>query len=256
VRIWLIGGTSESRDLADAIASRQFPCLITVTTPEARALYADSPYLTVWVGRLAPGMLLEWLQQQQIVAIVDASHPFATAISASAIALARQCHLPYLRYERPLVTADNVIYLDCFQTLLKGDYLHDRRVLLTVGVKVLPQFRAWCDRSTLFARVLPTVQSITAALDAGFSPDRVIAMRPPFTAAFERALWQQWQISLVVTKASGRAGGEAIKQQVAAELGIPLIAIARPAVNYPQQTAQLDDIMRFCQRSLRINPNG
>ena len=49
----------------------------------------------------------------------------------------------------------------------------------------------------------------------------------------ETALWQQWRISLVVTKASGTAGGEDIKRQVAAKLGIPLIVIARPQIAYP-----------------------
>jgi precorrin-6A/cobalt-precorrin-6A reductase len=70
----------------------------------------------------------------------------------------------------------------------------------------------------------------------------------------EKALWQQWDISLVVTKASGAAGGEAIKRQVAAELGIPLIVIARPVVEYPQQTSDLEAALEFCQTHLNNQP--
>ncbi|MEC4803761.1 MAG: cobalt-precorrin-6A reductase [Jaaginema sp. PMC 1079.18] len=249
-RIWLIGGTRESRSIAEAIASRHFCCLITVTTPEARKLYPVSPFLEVWVGRIAAASLGEFVQQQGIVGIVDASHPFATIISENAIAIARHLHLPYLRYERPSTENSKVIYLDSFATLLESDYLANQRVLLTVGVQVLPLFRDWQSRATLFARILPSLDSLTRAIAAGMPPERIIALRPPYSAAFERALWQQWGITLVVTKASGKAGGEAVKQQVAEELDIPLIAIARPKIDYPQQCDRLDVIISFCQRIL------
>ena len=36
--------------------------------------------------------------------------------------------------------------------------------------------------------------------------DRIIAIRPPISRELEQALWQQWRISLVVTKASGQSG--------------------------------------------------
>jgi precorrin-6A/cobalt-precorrin-6A reductase len=64
------------------------------------------------------------------------------------------------------------------------------------------------------------------------------------------ALWRHWDISLVVTKASGVAGGEATKRQVAAQLGIPLIVIERPVVEYPQQTSDITVALAFCQRYL------
>ncbi|WP_238393351.1 precorrin-6A/cobalt-precorrin-6A reductase [Myxacorys almedinensis] len=38
--------------------------------------------------------------------------------------------------------------------------------------------------------------------------------------ALERSLWRQWQISTVVTKASGTPGGEQVKRNVAKALGV------------------------------------
>jgi precorrin-6A/cobalt-precorrin-6A reductase len=67
----------------------------------------------------------------------------------------------------------------------------------------------------------------------------------------EKALWRQWNISLVITKASGVAGGENIKRTVADQLSIPLIIISRPAVDYPQQTSDLSEALEFCQRQLK-----
>ncbi|MGK7895867.1 MAG: precorrin-6A/cobalt-precorrin-6A reductase, partial [Xenococcus sp. (in: cyanobacteria)] len=92
------------------------------------------------------------------------------------------------------------------------------------------------------------LNSLQTALDAGFSSDRIIALRPPINPELEIALWRQWDISLVVTKASGKPGGEDIKQQVANKLGIPLIAIARPAICYPQQTSCLEEVVIFLNK--------
>ncbi|HBB32520.1 MAG TPA: precorrin-6A reductase, partial [Cyanobacteria bacterium UBA9273] len=148
--------------------------------------------------------------------------------------------------------AKQIIELNSFDTLVSGEYLHQQRVLLTVGYKALPLFRSWHDRSTLFARILPSVTSLEAAIAAGFTSDRIIAMRPPVSAEVEKALWHHWDISLVVTKASGVAGKEEVKRAVAVELGIPLIIIARPPVEYPQQTSNMLEALDFCQRCMKI----
>ena len=251
-RLWLIGGTQESAQLAAAIARVTLPCTISVTTESARSLYPTAPALRVWVGRLTPAQLEEFLVQQQIVAVLDASHPYAVEISKSAQAAAQSRQIPYLRYERLAVdtqmNASKVIALDNFDTLLAGDYLHRQRVLLTVGYKPLQLFQRWHERSTLFARILPSAIALEAAFIAGFTPDRLICLRPPIGADLETALWRHWKISLVVTKASGTAGGEDIKRNIAAELGVPLVVISRPPVAYPQQTSDLSVALGFCRQ--------
>lgn len=251
-RIWLIGGTQESAELARAIAANNMPCLITITTESARCLYPIAPNLSIWVGRLTPLSLPEFLQQHRITAIVDASHPFAVEISHLAIAIAAQQSIPYLRYERPVLetaTSQHSILVPSFQALLASDWLANQRVLLTVGYRPLALFQPWQETATLFARILPSLTALEAAIAAGFTLDRLIALRPPISAAIERALWQQWQISMVVTKASGRAGGEDVKRQVADELGVKLIAIARPEITYPQQTSELAIVLQFCRQA-------
>jgi precorrin-6A/cobalt-precorrin-6A reductase len=253
--IWLIWGTQESAELAKTIAQRQWPCLVTVTTDAARSLYPTIPTLRVWVGALSREQAQTFLQTYRIGCILDASHPFAVEISTLAIALAQHYHLPYLRYERPVLSSppspthipNSPLHLDCWQTLLTENYLDGQRVLLTIGYKNLALFQSWHDRACLFARILPSTVALDAALQAGFPSDRIIALRPPITAALERALWQQWQISMVVTKASGTAGGEDIKQQIAAELGIKLIVIDRPPIAYPHQTSDFQTALTFCE---------
>lgn len=265
--IWLIGGTGDSAMLSTLLDAVAIPYLVSVTTEAAIALYPQTPRAQIWVGRLTPLQIPSFLQAHQITAIVDASHPFAVEISRHAIAAAHQAAIPYLRYERaalapsppseptPLAQPDRVStaampLLPEFRdvaALLASGILNGHRVLLTLGYRFLAQFAPWQSKATLFARILPSPVALEAAIAAGFTPDRLIAFRPPLSVHLEQALWQHWQISLVVTKASGRSGGEDIKRQVAQTLGIPLATIARPPLTYPQQTSDMAHAIAFCQ---------
>ena len=266
--IWLIGGTQESAELAQAIVSCQWPCVVTMTTDSARSLYPIAPTLRLWVGQLNLETIRAFIHIHAIHCIIDASHPFAVAVSELAVSTAKQHQIPYLRYERPSLKKPDtapgnqpkiaaqphpqpkpsqaIFHLKDVPDLLAGDYLTGQRVLLTIGYRLLSLFHAWHDRAELFARILPSTTALQAALAAQFTNDRLIAIRPPISAALEKALWQQWNISTVVTKASGTAGGEDVKQQVAKDLGVTLIVIDRPSIAYPQQTSSIEAALAFC----------
>jgi precorrin-6A/cobalt-precorrin-6A reductase len=254
VSLWLIGGTGDSVLLAQAIADhwamlgQTWRGIITVTTPAAQKLYGHLFGWRVRVGALSESQIQELLGQENITAIVDASHPFAVQISRTVRAIAALRKLPYLRYERSsLAPGTGLIEVDSLTTLLAGSYLEGHRVLLTVGAKSLPQFRPWQERAILFARILPSVTAFNLAQAGGFEPDRLIALRPPISVELELALWRQWQIELVVTKASGIEGGEERKRQVAQQLQIPLISLMRPnsCNSYGQQTDSLPAVLSW-----------
>ena len=249
-KIWLIGGTSDSATIAQSFTALSIPFIVTVTTSTARTLYGDR--VEIAVGCMNSQMMQSFCCQNQITSVVDASHPYAVEVSSQAIATATKLNIPYLRYERVHCHAglktDSIIKLDSFDRLLAGEYLTRQRVLLTVGCKALPRFDSWQSKATLFARVLPKIASLKTALAAGFTSDRLIAIRPPLSIATETALWQQWKISLVVTKASGLAGGEDLKRQVAANLNVPLVIITRPKIAYPQKTSEINEVLAFSRR--------
>ena len=257
----MIGGTSDSVAIANILIDNKISFVVSATTQSARDIYAVGTQ--VEIGCMDRSKMKRFCQQENIKAIVDASHPYAAEVSLSAIAVADWLDLSYLRYERSDYQISNfkkekssIIELDSFNTLLSGNYLQDRKVLLTVGCKVLPRFQAWQKQATLYARVLPKIKSLNVALQAGFTNNRIIAIRPPLTIELETALWQQWKISLVVAKASGKAGGEDIKRQVAASLNIPLIIIARPQIDYLQKTTNLKEVIAFCQKIINIESSN
>ncbi len=275
-QIWLIGGTSESAELAIALSTHHIPYIVTVTTEAARKLYPAGT--SIRVGKLTPAAIAAFAVQQQIGCILDASHPFACEISRQAIALTQSSQtqsIPYLRYERSAISAPvSETAPDSFSTaeiahnkaqqsglittvrsieaLLASDHLQHQRVLLTLGCRDLYRFSTLRHTSQLFARILPSVDAIAQAQAAGFAPQELIALRPPVSAALEKALWQQWRISKVVAKASGHPGGETVKRQVARELGIELILLQRPIVHYPQQTHAISFAIQFCRQALHL----
>ena len=175
------------------------------------------------------------------------------------MAIARDLNLPYLRFERsasPTQRSPYVQEVAHWDTLFDQNYrlntAADRprerqRILLTTGTKTLPRFAPWHHHHELFARILPTVGAIKAAMAAGFRRDHLIALQPPLSFELEAALWRHWKISLVVTKASGNQGGETIKRAVADALKIPLLVVKRPTLQYPWQTASIATALQFCQ---------
>lgn len=270
-RLWLIGGTQESRWLVEELRKKTTDVeiaprsvVVTVTTAAACALYPDWPGLSLWTGQLTAQNAEKFVEDYHIGAVLDMSHPFAAQISQLAIAIVQQHNFPYLRYERaevssPSMTSNwrdrqgrsgqvDILHLD---ELWTRNLLDQERTLLTIGSRQLAKFAPWQSCGTLFVRVLPGSSAIAAALAAGFSADRIVAIRPPISSALETALWQQWKITQVVTKASGHAGGEDQKFAIAAALGVRLVRITRPAVAYPQQTDYLDTALHFALRYCR-----
>lgn len=268
-QVWLIGGTSESAELAKALSAQAIPYILTVTTLAAKRLYPEQA--NVRVGAMAPDTMTDFVVSQNVRCILDASHPFATAISQQVIALCHSSHttpntqptFSYLRYERPTLKSTDeltesihspgqITTVKEVEALLTSDLLHHQRVLFTLGYRYLSLFAPLRQTSKLFARVLPSPEAIAGAIASGFSSEEIIAMRPPISLALEKSLWQQWKISQVVAKASGQPGGEAIKRQAAAELGIHLILLQRPSIRYPRQTHCVSEAINFCANALRL----
>ncbi|MGG6241941.1 cobalt-precorrin-6A reductase [Nodosilinea sp. AN01ver1] len=256
--LWIIGGTGEAVQLASALAAMQISCLVTVTTEAARRRYPTRSNLTVWVGSLDAAELGVFIGGRGVGAVLDASHPFAVAISKGAIAAAQSLNIPYWRYERPaLMRSPSSELIHCvsgLEAILTPEVLSGERVLLTLGYRWLPQFAPWQTQATLFARILPSPVALNAALKAGFTPERLIALRPPISRELEKALWQQWRITRVITKASGAPGGEDTKRAVAKQLGISLFILNRPQLDYPAVCHSQEEILALCLAWWSSNP--
>ncbi len=246
--LWLIGGTSEGVMIAQQLTQAQYPWIVTVTTPAAAQAYRALNG-QIRVGPLTPALLPQFLQDQVIDAIVDASHPFAVEISRLAMRVSAEMRIPYLRFEREeLQLAPTTEVVPDLVSVIQPRYLRDRHVLLTVGVQPLGLFQPWLAEAQIWARILPN--SWDRALTIGFPAERLIPMRLPITADQEKALWLELEIDTVIAKSSGIPGGLEIKQEVAAQLGVKLIVIERPRIPYPLKTEDLEAVIAFCTAHL------
>ena len=75
-------------------------------------------------------------------------------------------------------------------------------------------------------------------------------MQGPFSKGFNQELWKNWRIDCVVTKESGEAGGFLAKAEAAFLLGIPLIVVERPPVDYPIVAHDVGTIVHQLQKLL------
>jgi precorrin-6A/cobalt-precorrin-6A reductase len=90
-------------------------------------------------------------------------------------------------------------------------------------------------------------------LAAGFRPDQLLGMRPPFTQEFNRRLFAEQRIDVLVTKASGIEGGVAEKVLAAVELGIPVVMIRRPRLEPVQAVDTIAGVVEACLDLLRAS---
>jgi precorrin-6A/cobalt-precorrin-6A reductase len=252
--ILLLSGTSEGRTLSARFREEGLPFVASVTTPEARQLFAAiDPPPEVLVTRFSGDALATLLRERQVRVILDATHPFAQRISEKAMQVAARDHIPYVRYERPnRPLASSPLARECGEILTAHNiemaaqicFERGSRVFLTTGTKTLPVFGEVMARKWVIARVLPTLASLRQALEAGLPPAQILAMRGPFSQELECALLREYQIDLLVTKDSGAAGGLETKLAAAASLQVPAVVVSRPQVTYPNLCHDLEEAVQ------------
>lgn len=235
--ILLLGGTGEARELAAALDDAGAAVLSSLA---GRVSAPRLPRGEVRIGGFGgPDALARWLADHEVAAVVDATHPFAERISASAADACARAGVPLLRLERPGWRErpgdrwHRVADLDAAAALAPQ---HGRRVLLTTGRQGLAAFAqldVWC----LIRCVDPPSGPLPAA-------HKLILDRGPYTLAAERELIEEHAIDLVVTKDSGGHATQA-KLDAARERGLPVIVVERPARPQVASVATVAEALRW-----------
>lgn len=256
--IHIFGGTSDARLICQLLDRAGEHYRLSVASDAGRQL-AGSIQGEVIVGRMDSDEIASYLQQNGIRWVIDASHPYANALSENVIAACRGQGVWLTRYQRPseigrlshpLLHKVNSVEEACNLARSLG-----QRVLLTTGSKQLAEYRRGLPGKTLLVRVLPTAEVLAQCEALGLGVDNIIALRGPFSAPFNRALYEFCQPDVVITKESGSEGGYLQKVQPSLALNIPCIVVCRPAPlaaeGWDEQISSMD---AFAQRlSLRQN---
>ena len=224
-RLLILGGTSEAAELARAAVAR-FGDALEITTSLAGRTERPRPLPGhVRIGGFGgPAGLAAYLTEHGIGRLIDATHPFATRISAAARLACEQANVPRLILQRPAWRRhplDRWIEVD---GVLDAAAIVDRtgrRAWLTVGASEIAAFSAATAVHFLVRLVDPPRRALP------LHSYEVIVGRGPFCLAEERSHIERYAIDVLICKASGGAPTEA-KIIAARESGLPVIMVRRP----------------------------
>jgi precorrin-6A/cobalt-precorrin-6A reductase len=219
-QVLVLGGTGEARELAAALLAEGVDVLSSLAGRIADPVLPEGPVRVGGFGG-ADG-LTAWLAEHRPRAVVDATHPFAAQITASAATAAAAHGTPLLRLQRPGWTpgpGDDWRYVDSLAAAA-AVVAGFASVFLTTGRQGVAAFAALPGRVLVRA-----VDPPDTPLPAGAT---LLLDRGPFSVADELALMREHAVDVVVTKDSGGHLTEA-KLVAARELGVPVVLVRRPS---------------------------
>ncbi|MGJ7919230.1 precorrin-6A reductase [Neobacillus sp. LXY-4] len=236
--ILVLAGTSDARNLALKIKEAGYPLIATVVTENA-AKELQQVGIDVRVGRLTAVEMTSFIEEKAVQAVVDASHPFAEEASRNAMSAAENAGVPYIRYEREsqVYQYEKLTVVESYEEAAEAAARKKGVIMLTTGSKTLQIFTEkllGIPDVRLIARMLPRIDNLEKCESLGLPQKNIIAIQGPFTKEFDKALYKQYGVTLMVTKESGQIGSVDEKIAAAQELGIETILISRPVINYGQ----------------------
>ncbi len=254
--IFFMAGTSDARELALAIHRSGYPLLASVVTENAAHVLREVG-LNARFGRLDVADMVSLLRDIRATLLVDASHPFAEEAHRTAMAAAEQCGIPYIRYERSrqeFGEREQLTYVDSYEEAAELAAQKKGSIMLTTGSKTLHIFaeKLLGDPDIrLVARMLPRADNMEKCVELGLEQKNIIAMQGPFSRALNEALYRHYGTTLMITKESGGPGAVDEKVEAALAMGIEVIVIGRPQLDFGTSFSTVEDVLEEIAKRYR-----
>ena len=244
-KILILGGISEAKKLAQQLHDTGVSLIYSIQG-SVRELKADYDVVSGGFSRYSQtespkGSSISgldiFIEKNQITLLVDATHPYADAISNTAFESSKRSNIPYFQYTRPpwdkeeLSKAPLLLKLQDFpsyeQILSKTHKFN--RLFWATGYNSIsslahkrPSHQRWIFRTAKepSAEDPKDLEQVDTGIDT-------INQIGPFSVQHEIDLFQQKQIDALICKNSGGNFNEA-KLKAASALDIPVFLLKRP----------------------------
>ena len=241
--IWLIGGTSEGRALIKALANFNVELFVSVATDYGAELIEKQDNLTILAERMDLEKMRAFLQEHKPACVIDATHPYATIVTATVQKACALENTKYLRLLRPVGEAGDYIIAKDFSEAVELLNNLEGNIFLTTGSKNLKDFTGVENyKERIALRVLPMESSLQSALELGYKPANIVCMQGPFSKELNVATLKKFNSKFMVTKDSGEVGGFLEKVTAAQDAGAKLIVIGRIT---EEQGESYEEILKY-----------
>ncbi len=211
--LWLLSGTGEGPQFAEALIRKGWKVTVSVVSSNAAKSYSELPIEALRVGEIGgtEGIRKVFLETELLHSgfdlVVDATHPFAVVITSELSKVCEELSQPLLRYERPLESPSGAEILPDLHAL-SYEKLAGMNLLLAIGIKNLYQGveSARQAGANVFVRVLPNPLSLRKGLSCDLPANHLVALYPFKSipvGGVETSLCKRWGIDGVVCKQSG-----------------------------------------------------
>ncbi len=250
--ILVLAGTLDGREIAAGLTDAGYEVMASVVSDYGRIL-AEQSGVKAQAAAMTDRELAQFIRDEGITLLVDATHPYAVNVSRNAAGAAKEAQIPCIRYERPGSDLPNYAKLLVAKDMKEAAELAmkaGKTIFLTTGSHTLALFRAAATADCrLIARVLPQPDVITACLEAGFLPGDIVAVQGPFSQELNRAFFQEYKADVMVTKNSGVVGGTDSKIAAAMELNMTVVVVQRPPANGAETMSSVRDLLEYLKGS-------
>ncbi|HJO55543.1 MAG TPA: precorrin-6A reductase [Candidatus Scalindua sp.] len=255
--ILVMSGTEEGREIVERLNDNGEDVVTTVATEYGREIYKKIGLGHLCVqGRLDINELSELIRNKSVVTLIDATHPYATQASLNAIKACEESGIKYIRFQRSAsitegsdigkTAIDELAYVHLVEDMdeaVSWCSKSDRnRILLTTGFSAAEKFVKLKDEKEIYIRILPMAEHIEKCVSMGIKPSNILALQGPFSLELNTAIYNQYNIDVVITKDSGKTGGVPEKIQSASEVGIDIVIIKRDEIDYPVKCSSIDEV--------------
>ncbi len=207
--VWILSGTSDGPVIANMLLELNYSVFASVLTYKAGQAYIENPKLHIITGKLNnKDEIINFIKKNKIKCVVDATHPFAIIISKILNNACKEINTPLLLFERKSLTntTNNFFYIDDLKAIKKSD-VENKNILLAIGSRFLNDTANYymnCN-ANVFARVLPTYESITKAFGSCIKNSNIAILEPSKSepSILEKKLCDFWEIDYVLCRESG-----------------------------------------------------